>query len=180
MFPVHNSAGASQVKNIISENKAANYQIQYNTDVIQRKSWGYICSDLPDELIVTTDKRVVEERNRFKSQPKSRSATTLGMKVCKMTTDPVLCSESRLSLSESRTLSGGSLLVTWPPGKSLVCGDWAEKQQHHQSWAESFPLVHDNSRDTEQMPVPIRSRSIQQITLKSSFYWRGSIYILFF
>lgn len=174
MFPLNNSGGARKVKTIIAENKTS-----HNRDAIQRKrkSWNYMCSDLPDELIVTTDKRkrVVGKRNRFKSKPKSRSATTLGMKVCKMTTDPLLCAESRRSLSESRALSGGALLVTLPLGKRLVFGVRAEKQHYHRS----LLLFQDNNIYTEQMPVPIRRRNIHQTTLKPIFYWRCNIDLFF-
>lgn len=98
---------------------------------------------MPDEFIVTTDKRkrVVGERNRFKSKPKSRSVTTLGMKVCKMTRDPVLCSQSRLSPCETG-LSGGAVLVTHPQGEPGV-GGRAERQ--HRGRTQSSPPCQDNN-----------------------------------
>lgn len=116
-----------------------------NTDAIQRKikSWDYICCDLPDEFIVTTDKRkrVVGERHRFKSKPKSRSVTTLGMKICKMTRDPVLCSQSRLSPCETGC-SGGAVPVTRPQGE-LGVGGRAEWQHH--SCTQSSPPCQDSN-----------------------------------
>lgn len=73
---------------------------------------------MPDEFIVTTDKRkrVVGERNRFKSKPRSRSVTTLGMKVCKMTRDAAQGWQSRLPPCEPG-LSGGAVMVTHPQGQ---------------------------------------------------------------
>lgn len=101
------------------------------------------------------------------------------MKVCKMTTDPLLCSESRLCLSESRTHSGGALLVTLPLGKRLVVRVRAEQQHYHQSGTKTSSVLQDSNIHAEQMPIPIRRRNIHQTTLKPTFYWRCNIYLFF-
>lgn len=120
---------------------------------------------MPDEFIATTDKskRVVGERNRFKSKPKSRSDTTLGMKVCKMTRDPALRSQSRLPPWEPG-LSGGAVLVTGPR-ESLVLGlsRTAAPQPHLHSELTSARTAH-----TEHLSAPIRRGNIYQSTLNPS------------